>query len=159
MDYDKFTREWLKRAERVNEPVDDADRFISLWIAFNSWLKENYGERVYDKGLIEKAKTNQNLKDIFQQLSIIDCNFQTNLNQLQKYHVVDMRNSSTKQNKPSCKGDYEIFLDKIYLIRCNLFHGRKNVDEDKKDRELVDLALKLLHPLFKKVISNRIGSI
>ena len=44
MEYDVFMREWLKRAERENESVDDADRFISLWIAFNGWLKKEYGE-------------------------------------------------------------------------------------------------------------------
>lgn len=57
MEYDVFIREWLKRAERgENEPADDADRFISLWIAFNGWLKKEYGENTNDRKMVERAK-------------------------------------------------------------------------------------------------------
>ena len=154
MEYDVFTKEWLKRAERKNNRVDNADRFISLWIAFNGWLKKEYGEKTSDKELVKSAKGNKTLKEIFRELS--DCNqdFITNLCKLKGYIVIDMRAPSNEQREKRCTGDYESFLDTIYQIRCNLFHGRKNFEENKIDRKLVTLALKLLHPLFKKLLEN-----
>lgn len=156
MEYDVFIREWLKRAERgENEPVDDADRFISLWIAFNGWLKKEYGENTNDGEMVKRAKGNKALKAIFRKLSARDRNFITNLRQLMGYIVINMRDPSNEQREKRCTGDYESFLDTIYQIRCNLFHGRKNFEEDQKDQELVILALKLLRPLFKKLLENQ----
>ena len=153
MEYGLFIREWLKRAERgEDEPVDDADRFISLWIAFNGWLKKEYGENTNDGEMVKRAKENKTLKEIFGELSDGDRDFITNLSQLMGYIVIDMREPSNEQREKRCTGDYESFLDTIYQIRCNLFHGRKSFEEDKKDRELVTLALKLLRPLFKSFL-------
>lgn len=154
MEYDVFIREWLKRAERENELVDDADRFISLWIAFNAWLKKDYGEKTNDRKMVEKAKGNNALKETFRKLSASDGAFKTNLSKLMGYVVIDMRDPKNEKREKSCAGDYESFLDTIYQIRCNLFHGRKNFEENKRDQELVTLALKLLHPLFKEFIEN-----
>jgi len=156
MEYDVFIREWLKRAERgENEPVDDADRFISLWIAFNGWLKKEYGENTSDREMVKRAQGNKTLKEIFRKLPASDRDFMTNLNQLMEYIIIDMRDPSNEQRGKRCTGDYESFLDTIYQIRCNLFHGRKNFEEDQKDKELVILALKLLRPLFKKHLENQ----
>jgi len=153
MEYDVFIREWLKRAERAeNEPADDADRFISLWIAFNGWLKKEYGENTNDRKMVERAKGNKTLKEIFRELSDGNRDFTINLSQLMGYTVIDMRDPSNEQREKRCTGDFESFLDTIYQIRCNLFHGRKSFEEDKKDRELVTLALKLLRPLFKSFL-------
>jgi len=155
MEYDVFIREWLKRAERgENEPVDDADRFISLWIAFNGWLKKKYGEDTKDREMIKSAKGNKTLKAIFRKLSASDRDFIINLTKLKGYIVIDMRDPSNEQRAKRCVGDFESFLDTIYQIRCNLFHGRKNFEENKKDQELVTLALKLLRPLFKKFVES-----
>ena len=154
MEYDVFIREWLKRAERENELVDDADRFISLWIAFNAWLKKDYGEKTNDRKMIEKAKGNNALKETFIKLSASDIDFTTNLNELMRYAVIDMRDPANEQKEKRCTGDYKSFLDTIYQIRCNLFHGRKNFKGNESDRELVTLALKLFRPLFKKFIEN-----
>ena len=151
MEYDVFIREWLKRAERgENEPVDDADRFISLWIAFNGWLKKEYGENTIDREMIKRAKGNKTLKAIFRKLAASDRDFIINLTQLMGYTVIDMRNPSNEQREKRCTGNYESFLDTIYQIRCNLFHGRKSFEENKSDQKLVTLALKLLRPLFKE---------
>lgn len=156
MEYDVFIREWLKRAERgENEPVDDADRFISLWIAFNGWLKKKYGENTSDREMVERAKGNKTLKEIFRELSTSDRDFKRNLSQLMRYRVIDMRDPSNEQREKRCTGDYESFLDTIYQIRCNLFHGRKSFEENKRDRKLVTLALKLLRPLFKSLLLPR----
>jgi hypothetical protein len=70
------------------------------------------------------------------------------------YIVIDMREPSNEQRQRRCTGDYESFLDTIYQIRCNLFHGRKNFEGNQRDRELVTLTLKLLRPCFKKLLEN-----
>ena len=43
-DYKQFTKKWLERAERDKVCVDKGDKFISLWIAFNAWMREKFGE-------------------------------------------------------------------------------------------------------------------
>jgi hypothetical protein len=154
VEYDIFIREWFKRAERTKQPVDDADRFISLWIAFNGWLKKEYGENTKDTEMIKKAKKNKTLKEKFGKLYASNKIFVKNLEKLMGYRVVDMRDPTNEQKEKRCTGDFESYLDTIYQIRCNLFHGRKNYEESKKDRELVTLALKLLRPLFKSFLEN-----
>lgn len=155
MDYDNFIREWFKRAERAKVCIDDADKFISLWIAFNAWLKKEYRECKHDFEMIEKAKGNNGLKETFRELPNGDKDFQKNLRKLMKYVVPDTRDPENEQKLKKCTGDYESFLDTVYQIRCNLFHGTKNIEENKRDKELVTLALKLLHPLFKKHIGDQ----
>lgn len=156
MEYDGFIREWFKRAERENESVDDADRFISLWIAYNGWLKKEYGEKTNDSKMIEKSKENATLQEIFRGLYASNKDFMTNLARLMEYKVIDMRDPSDEQREKTCTGDFGSFLDTIYQIRCNLFHGRKNFEENEKDKELVTLALKLLRPLFKSFLETTV---
>jgi hypothetical protein len=155
MQYDNFIKEWLKRSERAEVLIDDADRFISLWIAFNAWLKKEYREDTPDGKMIKKAKENEDLQSIFQRLSNNDEEFKVNLRKLMGYTVIDTRFPTNEEKEQNCIGDYKSFLSVVYLIRCNLFHGRKRVDENEKDQELVTLALKLLHPLFKEFIESK----
>ena len=49
-----FAERWLQRAERGRVFVDDGDRFISLWIAFNGWMKRIFGEAVNDTTLLHR---------------------------------------------------------------------------------------------------------
>jgi len=157
MEYRKFVQEWLKRSERKNERVDDADRFISLWIAFNGWLREKYGEGLFDGLLIDKVANSHDLGTIFTSLKEQDYTFKENLEKLSRYNIINMRNSNNENNYRSYDGSFESFIRVIYQIRCNLFHGRKSFEEDKKDYELIVLALKLLGPLFKQYCEiNRI---
>ena len=51
-------------------------------------------------------------------------------------------------------GTFESLIRTIYQIRCNLFHGRKDINDDEKDIKLVYLAYDILLPLFKKYLSN-----
>jgi hypothetical protein len=154
MEYDSFIREWFKRSERKTESVDDADRFISLWIAYNGWLKKEYGEKTSDREMIKKAKENEPLQALFRESYAKNEEFTANLTRLMEYKVIDMRDPSDEQKEKICTGDFESFLDAIYQIRCNLFHGRKSFEENEKDKELVTLALKLLQPLFKSFLDT-----
>jgi hypothetical protein len=66
---DLFTLTWFYRAFGLYQPIpskvqkyfsqrtiDFADRFISLWICFNSILRKHYGEDQNDGDLIRLAK-------------------------------------------------------------------------------------------------------
>jgi len=147
-----FTNEWLQRAEREQEYVDDGDRFISLWISFNGWMKGRFGENKKDKSLLNKTKELTEFSDSFSHLKQVDSHFRSNLEKLANYSVADMRN--LEDTNPKYDGTFESLIDVLYRVRCNLFHGRKEIRENKKDFELVSLSLKILLPLFKTYLSG-----
>lgn len=151
INYDIFTDKWLERAQRRSECVDDGDRFISLWVAFNSWMRGKFGEYERDSTLIDKLKKYAEIKTVFNDLRRKDQYFSNNLQELSKYSVADMRG-----RKPDKKydGTFGSLIEVIYQVRCNLFHGRKDIDEDRKDFELVTLSYRILLPLFKEYLTG-----
>ena len=146
-----FTRKWLERVERKRKSVDDGDRFISLWIAFNGWMKGKYGEDKNDWTLLDSVEQDEEFKRVFYDLSQNEPVFANHLNKLGEYSVDDMRG---RDQAVRYDGQFESLIEVIYRIRCNLFHGRKNLEEDKRDFELVRLAYRILLPLFKKYLST-----
>jgi len=150
-DYIRFIETWMYRATRQEEMVDEADKFISLWIAFNAWLKMTYGEDVQDKTLIDKVSKNKELQIIFEEL--LKSNHQEfleNISELETFSIIDMRypNDADKAIKMENR-DFENFIKVVYRIRCNLFHGRKDAtDKEGIDYRLICLAYNSLLPLF-----------
>ena len=147
-----FTEKWLQRAERTQRCLDDGDRFISLWIAFNGWMKGEFGENRSDRDLINKVKKTLTFKDTFIKLKNDSVEFRQNLGELSNYFVLDMRHMDDESKYKKYDGSFESLLGVIYQVRCNLFHGRKNVDDDRKDFELVSLSYNILLPLFKEYL-------
>ena len=147
-----FTDKWLQRAERGQEYIDDGDRFISLWIAFNGWMKGKFGENKKDRMLLNETKKLTEFSDSFNHLKRDNSCFRRNLEKLANYSVADMRN--LKDRNLTYDGTFESLIEVLYLVRCNLFHGRKEINENKKDIELVSLSLKILLPLFKTYLSR-----
>lgn len=152
-----FTEKWLQRAERTQRCLDDGDRFISLWIAFNGWMKGEFGEKQNDKDLIKEVKKNQPFKDTFIKLRNDSMEFRQNLDKLSNYSVLDMRYMDDPSKYKRYDGSFQSLLEVIYQVRCNLFHGRKDVDDDRKDFELVSLSYNILLPLFKEYLQARKG--
>lgn len=159
MDYTNFIKEWLKRAEREEDfaTIDKADKFISLWIAFNGWMKKEFGENLRDGVLIEKVKEKEEMKETFNELKVNDNRFSSYLDSLGRYRVVNMKNPKNKELWESYDGTFDKLIAVLYQIRCNLFHGRKLIKENEIDRQLVHLAFDILHPLFKKYLENHEG--
>lgn len=153
INWEIFTDRWLKRAERGQEYIDDGDRFISLWIAFNGWMRSKFGEDLGDRCQIESVKKMQDFKEVFNNLKIEEPAFRECLEKLEKLPVVDMRFKNNREDIDRYDGSFESLIEVIYQVRCNLFHGRKNIDEDKKDFELVGLSYRTLLPLFKAYLS------
>lgn len=153
IDWGIFTEKWLKRAEQKRVYIDDGDRFISLWIAFNGWMRGRFGEDKADRFQIESVKGTQDFRDVFNKLKMEDPYFNRQLDELERFSVVDMRFRDGREEIVRYDGTFESLIEVIYQVRCNLFHGRKNIEEDKKDLKLVRLSYRILLPLFKAYLS------
>jgi hypothetical protein len=149
-----FTEKWLQRAERGQCIIDDGDRFISLWIAFNGWMRGKFGEDKTDRYQIDSVKEIQDFKGVFDNLKITDPEFKEHLDKLGGLSVVDMRFRNGREEIVRYNGTFESLIEVIYQIRCNLFHGRKDVEEDKKDFDLVSLSYQILLPMFKAYLCH-----
>jgi hypothetical protein len=154
IDYELFTERWLGRAERKRKFIDDGDRFISLWIAFNGWMKSKFGETLFDRYLINEVKAMKEFNDVFRDLKNNDRNFLQTLRKFENYTVVDMRYVDNSRKIRKYDGSFDSLMETIYQIRCNLFHGRKDAVKDRKDKELVSIAYSILLPLFKKYLGQ-----
>ena len=152
IDYEFFTDKWLERAQRREESVDDGDRFISLWIAFNGWMKGKFGEDKRDEELIDKVKKLEDIRNLFRVLKERNPRFSKDLVKLSNYTVADMRHIDNTNRIRQYDGTFESLIDIIYQIRCNLFHGRKG--EDEKDLKLISLSYAILLPLFKEYLKK-----
>ena len=153
IDWRIFTKGWLERAERGWGIIDDGDCFISLWIAFNGWMSGKFVNAITDKDKIESVKNMQDFKDVFNHLRGNDFAFKECLDKLEGISVVKMQFRRNREQVFRYDGTFESLIEVIYRVRCNLFHGRKNIDEDKKDFELVELSYRILLPLFKAYLS------
>jgi hypothetical protein len=154
IDYNIFTRKWLERAERGNVAIDDGDRFISLWIAFNGWMKLKFSEDITDRALINNVILHKDFIKAFNQFKRKDKTFHDNLKEFKAYRVVDMRDIDNKKKIKKYNGTFKSLIETIYQIRCNLFHGRKDISADDTDYKLVCLAYKILLPYFKYYYQN-----
>ena len=151
INYEYFTERWLERAEREeNSPIDIGDKFISLWIAFNGWMKSKFGEPVKDATLIAHLKRFQEVRNVFNQLQRRDETFISNLQELRRYAVLDMRYANNVSRSRKFDGTFESLIDVIYQVRCNLFHGRKG--DEGKDKKLMSLSYSILLKLFKEYL-------
>lgn len=154
IDYHEFELKWLDRAKRQDKIVDEGDKFISLWIAFNGWMKRNFGEEKSDRDLIERVKKFQNIKGVFETLKSGNNEFFETLEELSKHSIANMKFIKKSNEIKRYDGTFESLIEAVYQIRCNLFHGRKNPVEDNKDYKLVCLAYDILLLLFEKYIED-----
>jgi hypothetical protein len=152
--WEYFTERWLERAERGEVLIDDGDRFMSLWIAFNGWMKGKFGEDKSDNKLLEGASNCSELLKALETLKRSTPAFSNDLVKLQTYTVEDMRRGKLKKADLIYDGSLKSLLEIIYRVRCNLFHGRKDMSEFSKDLELVILSYRILLPLFKEYLQN-----
>lgn len=149
-----YTEHWLKRAERSDCKIDIYDKFISLWIAFNSWMKGIFGEIDRERDLIERVKSNIKLREVFNSLRAKNDDFLKHLDTFKEYEILNLRprNENERTIKYTCS--FSSLIETIYLIRNNLFHGRKGSDPNTLDDTVVTLAYNILLPLFKEIYSN-----
>jgi len=152
--WEYFTKEWLKRSRRRGKGLDDGDRFISLWIAFNGWMRGRYGESLTDAKQIEHVKQNNEFQQAFRLLRQRSLSFSILLRALGQHKVANMRYPGNEDRMLRYDGSFETLVDVIYNVRNNLFHGRKNIQDNKKDFELVVLSYRILRRLFTEYLKK-----
>lgn len=155
-DTQSFTMTWFYRALAVSDELDSSspnyglrridigDRFISLWICFNSIMRELYGEGLSDNKQINKCASDPIWIKLFDSNRMVLDKY---LDELMRYSVTNMRNGNKMR---LTKKDFGQLIRIIYQIRCNLFHGRKDPYEDYRysnDYVLIRLAFLILTKL------------
>lgn len=151
-----FIYEWVARSNRREgeDFIDIGDKFISLWIAFNAWLKSEFGENVSDRVLIDTLSKFKPMNDAFDDELASNKKVSDSLSALEQFHIIDMRDPNNEEKLTRYDGTFKSLIETLYRIRCNLFHGRKNIEDDKYDKELVQLAFSILLPIFENYMSN-----
>jgi hypothetical protein len=166
--YDKEKREikmnerikkWFKRSQsdKQEDNYDNFDKFIALWIAFNGWANIETNKTKDSELIKEVSKSGGVLGKNYKRLLKDDSNFRSNVEALKSASpVYDMRylNDSDKAKEISNIENLGEVLKVIYQIRCNLFHGAKDL-EDTRDNNLVKLAYDILTELFKKIVEEQ----
>lgn len=117
-------------------------------------MKSKYGERKSDRSLVQSVIGNEEIKFVFDRMKIENETFKKSLERLSQYRVIDMRDEFDEDKYQEYDGSFGSLMNVIYQIRCNLFHGRKNVDGNEKDFELIQLALRILKPLFQEYLQK-----
>jgi hypothetical protein len=159
---DLFTLTWFYRAFGLYQHVpsgqhrffsqrtiDMGDRFISLWICFNSILRKHYGETLSDHLLIQRAEADFErtggtlpLKEYYDTMN--DSEYRKHLQELSDLLPITNMKNGQLVNFPG-----NSLIRVIYTIRCNLFHGRKDPSDytETRDFRLIKLAFFLLAPI------------
>lgn len=116
-------------------------------------MSGKFGEDTADGNKIRSVKKMQDFQEVFKRLREDNLSFKECLDKIEGISVVNMQFRKNREQVYRYDGTFESLIEVIYRVRCNLFHGRKNIDEDKKDIELVRLAYRILLPLFKTYLS------
>ncbi len=137
---------WFLRSQGKKVKFSVVDKFISLWIAFVSWSEfQSDGET--DREILRWLKKSPFLLEIFQLLAK-DPEFQDALKGIRGIPIhryirdeqVTIRNTK----------DIGQVLEFIYVLRCNLFHGH----EDLEDEYLVSHCFVVLSKIFAKIMEK-----
>lgn len=138
-----LVRDWAQKAK--NENKDPFSKFLFGYVCLNA-LMAYLSQENTDKEMKEWLKNNPNVvKDIFHEI----CNdrdfFLPQLETLKRMSPISdarIRNQEPDVIIPIAT-DFNAVLDAIYMIRCNLFHGRKD-PSNRRDQDLVILGGKIL---------------
>lgn len=149
---------WFSRSK--TEP-NMFDQFISLWISFNAFYAYDHlcsqeKEQIkifkdtYCKDFISCVKANSELFENFR-IYIQNKPYNNGFIQDLRYEL-----SSNKQVKKIYQklDDINEFINCVYQVRCNLFHGGKS-PENGQDKELVKLAFNCLYVFLDKVYQDK----
>ena len=143
---------WFWRALGRIDELDSVDRFIFLWISFNSAIRKDK-ESSSDRKLIKAFYEDEYWKDIFDKAKR-DNNFNIYLKELKKLCPVE--NSKTKEQISITEDSLKEVINVIYLVRNNLFHGRKKPDDiDSRDFKLINASYRLLLQLMLQHLINQ----
>ena len=123
----------------------DSDQFISVWIAFNAWMKGQFGTKMTDRKLIESTKGYRPINATFEYLKRSDLDFAEVLGSFSDYTI---ENKKTLE-KFRYEGKFDSLLETLYTLRGNTFHG---MDMSGMNSPPHRLAFQILYRLLYKHI-------
>lgn len=132
-------------------------KFICLWMSFNAFY--NYlCNTEWDRNCLEKLSEEKDIKWCFGNIFLEEkekvaiSSFHTYINGRPNKWVIDLKNPKVVKYSiiRNFYWDNDGFLNVIYQIRCNLFHGGKKLN-DENEEELVGFAANALEIFLKKV--------
>ncbi len=151
---------WIEYLDIDNKYIDEnAQRnilkFIFLWLKINEYCNKQYGSDKLDTKKINKLSCENILKEKY--LTLKD-DFLKKFSDLKKdgisrSFVKDMRHPNNPKFNvkfDSLNYDLKNFLNIVYQIRCNLFHGEK--EPSNENIELVLWAYDCLNELCEGII-------
>lgn len=152
-DKDNFTITWYDRALRnETDKIDVGDQFMSLWVCFNSIIRAEFGENISDGDLIKEAKKDTRFKLCFNAV-FNTTKFKEQFNILKTYKIKNMKSpTDTTKMKQIVNDTWEETIDVLYSVRCNLFHGRKEVKDI--DFTIIKSAYNVLLPIVEEYLSK-----
>ena len=144
---------WYERSQGRIVEFTPFDKFICLWISFNAWATRE-SQKDIDRNMIKWAKENDLLRETFNNLTT-NPDFNNMLGQLKSMCPIPRHrvwNGTDRVTIDDIKKWDEV-LEAIYVVRCNLIHGRKSL-KNIPDMQLVDLAYGILSRIFNSVIEQ-----
>ena len=147
----EITINWLNKGQDV-ESNKDLYRFFCFFIAFNRLYEKHKGPQI-DRinTLIEKEF--YNIKDDF---NPFDNKILSKESELIKTQVSDVRNGKCDYDSIEygtiSLDNYKNLFGNIYQVRCNLFHGSKEMT--KRDKDLVRESADVLESFIICVTKN-----
>jgi hypothetical protein len=146
---------WNGKARRE---TDEFSEFVYLYFCVNA-LMSNLSEEHTDRGALNWIYNNANpLREVWerfhQRKSIDDC-----IARLSQLPPVPTHRSPPRPEHLTISdaGTLSEVMDYIYQVRCNLFHGRKD-PQDEWDVAYVRACNAILKPLVRAVISDFDGN-
>ena len=125
--------------------LSDSQRFTSVWIAFNAWMKGQFGTQKNDTVLIDKTKEYKPINRVFEYLKRADTDFAEALGSFSECDIVNTRTSEIFRYN----GKFDSLIETLYVLRCNTLHG---TDMSGMNSTPHRLAAEILYRLLHKYI-------
>ena len=161
MNHLRNSKIWIKYLENHFDECKDYFKFAMVWMSFNSYYASRYNHiRGELNQIIEFAKDNKNLyldlkgnelNDVLAEFKNTGWLFDVSGD---RSHVKNMcRNSNQEIYFQESNQSCEDFFRVMYQIRCNFFHGSKEIS-DNGNKKLIKWAHKYLNIFWKKVLDR-----
>lgn len=137
----------------IKPALSDSEKFISTWIAFNAWMKGQFGTEMTDRKLIDTTKAYEPINKTFAYLKRSDIDFAAALASFSKFEIVNEKTRGTFK----FNGDFDSLLETLYTLRGNTFHGADTSGMNSDPHRLAFEILYLL--LYKHIFPNKIVSL
>lgn len=135
--------DWIEKGDTSSSHFD---QFICYWIAFNCYYA-NKTEHDSDRKAIHRLKSSTDVIYLFEELS------KRNESVLEKLREISpVRDDREGSGKSPCHIkdlSFSEVIDLLYQVRCNLFHGIKNLGTE-RDNKVVSACAPVLGVLVKE---------